>query len=69
MITDDLRLKLSQIEVAIKFYDELGNKLIKNDIDLENTQLKMDFTRKEILKIIIENKEMIEDVSRSLEKP
>ena len=69
MINDDLRLKLSQIEVAIKFYDELGNKLIKNDIDLENTQLKMDFTRKEILKIIIENKEMIEDVSRSLEKP
>ena len=67
MITDDLKFKLSQVEVAVTFYDELNRKLIRNDVDLENTKLKMIFTKREILKLIIESKDMIESTAHSIE--
>lgn len=67
MISEDLKFKLSQVEVAVTFYDELNRKLIRNDVDLENTKLKMIFTKKEILKLIIESKDMIESTAQSIE--
>ena len=60
MIIDDVKTKLMQIEAAINFYDELGGGVIRNDVALENTQLKMIFAKKEILKLILETKNLID---------
>ena len=66
MIIDDVKTKLMQIEAAINFYDELGGGVIRNDVALENTQLKMIFAKKEILKLILETKNLIESSPQSI---
>ena len=57
-----LAMKLEQVVAASEFYDDLNKQLIKDNVELDNVKMKMIFTKKEILKLILEAKESIREL-------
>jgi len=62
MIADEIKQKIEQIIVASEFYDELSKQLIKDNVELDNVKMKMIFTKKEILKLLLKAKESIREL-------
>ena len=57
-----LAMKLEQVVAASEFYDDLNKQFIKDNVELDNVKMKMIFTKKEILKLILEAKEAIREL-------
>lgn len=51
---DELIDKLNRLKIAAQYYDELAQAPIKDKLELENRQLKMQFTKKEMLLLLME---------------
>jgi len=56
---EELIEKLNRLKVTIQYYEDLSKTSIKDKIELENTQLKMQFAKKEMLLLLMETDKLL----------
>ncbi len=62
MSAEEIKQRLEQVIVGAEFYDELAKQLIRDNVELDNVKMKMVFTKKEILKLLLEAKESVKEI-------
>jgi len=59
--TEKLKRKVQKISAVLDFYEALKNRKAGNERDLRDSRQKMEFAKKQILKLCIEGKKIIKD--------
>lgn len=58
---EKLKNKIQKLSAVLDFYDSLKKRKITNEKELGDTRLKMDFAKKQMLKLCIEGKKIIKE--------
>lgn len=58
---EKLKNRVQKLSAVLDFYDSLKKRKITDGKELEDTRLKMDFAKKQMLKLCIESKKIIKE--------
>ena len=59
--TEKLKRKVQKISAVLDFYEDLKGRKMINEKDIRDSMQKMEFARKQILKLSMEGKKIIKD--------
>lgn len=59
--TDKLRKKIQKLSAVLDFYNDLKGRKISSKKELDDSKQKMDFAKKQMLKLCLESKKLIKE--------
>ncbi|MBU0535575.1 MAG: hypothetical protein KKE20_01315 [Nanoarchaeota archaeon] len=62
--TEKLRKKIQKVSAVLDFYDDLCKRSIHDEKELKDVKLKMDFAKKQMLKLCMESKKIIKSAEK-----